>query len=348
MNKLNATLQFSWIQSLRGSAALLVAFIHFWGTCVNYHYVNLENAWVKLIQFFTYELFNFGKIGIVIFFLVSGWLVPTMLQRKSKMQFLKNRFFRLYPAFWLSILVSVFYSYKPSLFLIVMNATMLHKFFGVDDLIDVYWTLQIEIAFYIFCVFLQQKKWLFQKAKLTALLYALLGLAFSLALLRYFTNYKLPVAMPLGLAVMFLAHLWRMTLEENSEQSKLEMRKIIAAFVLVFIPLCYLAYNHDYGHHEAWYRYLSSYAAAFLLFEIFRKKNMKNSVLQYLGTISYSLYLLHSVTGNAFLRKANLSGLQPQLGNTTCLLIAALFIIVASSISYYFVEKPAINYSKGK
>lgn len=337
---------FAWLQSLRGIAALLVAFIHFWGTSVTYHYVNIDIFPIKVIHFFTYEFFNFGKIGIVIFFLVSGWLVPWLVMRKSKMEFLKNRFFRLYPAFWLSILWSVLYSFRPSAFLIVMNATMLHKFFGVDDLIDVYWTLQIEIAFYILCVLMKEKNWLFNKSSLKIIIYSLLALAFSLALIRFFTDVKLPVAMPLGLSVMFIAQFWRITLEEKTEEVRIEMKQIVTVFISIFIPLCYFAYNHDYGHHEAWYRYLSSYAAAFLLFEIFRKRNIKTTLLQFFGTISYSLYLLHSITGNTFLRKSYLSGLQIQLGYPITMLIAALLIIAASAVSYYFVERIAINFSK--
>jgi len=81
-----------------------------------------------------------------------------------------RRFFRLYPAYWVSVLASgllALYMLSPfSRQTLLLNLTMLQGLLGVPDVMGLYWTLRIELLFYGACVvlfslrLLHQPRWL--------------------------------------------------------------------------------------------------------------------------------------------------------------------------------------------
>ncbi len=95
--------------------------------------------------------------------------------------FVVHRLFRLFPAYWLSVAAACAmsatmmrdYSWQQ----ILVNLTMLGGFFGVEDMLGQYWTLRVELTFYVLCVVL------FAFGVLQRGTY-LLGIAFFLALLQ--------------------------------------------------------------------------------------------------------------------------------------------------------------------
>ena len=57
---------------------------------------------------------NAGRLGVVLFFAISGFVVPFSIKlahRYPVREFLVTRFFRLYPAYWLSIPLGVVTTY---------------------------------------------------------------------------------------------------------------------------------------------------------------------------------------------------------------------------------------------
>lgn len=90
-----------------------------------------------------------------------------------------------------------------------MTLTMLQHFFGIDNIIGLYWTLQIELIFYVACSTLFLAGLLKKPEHIMTITVALLVAALALALARYETGRKLPVALPLALSVMFLGFAWR-------------------------------------------------------------------------------------------------------------------------------------------
>ena len=79
-------------------------------------------------------------------FLISGFLVPYKLGSKTKFQFMKERFFRLYPAYWLSIRFAILaYNGTPTLKQIIANLTMFQSFLGE---LGYYLRLHIEHKLY--------------------------------------------------------------------------------------------------------------------------------------------------------------------------------------------------------
>jgi hypothetical protein len=80
------TVRLAWLDALRGWAALVVALHH-----ASYYYVpGLRSKMV--------DWFDPGRYGVLLFFLVSGYIVPVSLERHGDVRrFWIGRFFRIYP-----------------------------------------------------------------------------------------------------------------------------------------------------------------------------------------------------------------------------------------------------------
>ena len=98
---------------------------------------------------------DFGRIGVVAFFMISGYVIPPTLRgplADGTRRFLVRRFFRLFPAYWLSIPLGYLLLWLPwgkdfDVVDVIANATMLPAVFGREATIGLYWTLEAELAF---------------------------------------------------------------------------------------------------------------------------------------------------------------------------------------------------------
>ena len=110
---------------------------------------------------------NFCSVFIELFFLISAFAVTLSLERTSSLKkFAINRFTRIYPIFWVCVtftfLVMIAFKllktnesiYDLSLTQYLVNLTMFQSFFGIKDLDGQYWTLIIELSFYVFIILL--------------------------------------------------------------------------------------------------------------------------------------------------------------------------------------------------
>ncbi|QBE62763.1 acyltransferase family protein [Pseudoduganella lutea] len=99
---------------------------------------------------------KYGYLGVDLFFMISGFVIMVSAQSGSIVNFISSRLSRLYPAFWICcsitfciILLSetTLYPAKTSAWL--FNMTMMPGSFGVPFLDGSYWSLGIEIKFYV-------------------------------------------------------------------------------------------------------------------------------------------------------------------------------------------------------
>jgi peptidoglycan/LPS O-acetylase OafA/YrhL len=103
----------------------------------------------------------YGRLGVPLFFVISGFVILMSSWGKDVPTFTASRVGRLYPAFWVSVVVSVaitfvlwpayatFFGGAPSPSDAVLNLTMVHQAFGADSVSGVYWTLWYEARFYL-------------------------------------------------------------------------------------------------------------------------------------------------------------------------------------------------------
>jgi peptidoglycan/LPS O-acetylase OafA/YrhL len=142
-----------FLDVLRGIAALLVAL---------YHIGNAAPVATPPFQWVSHSLLNFGSFGVMLFFVVSGFIIPASLERRgSLVEFWIGRFFRLVPLFWLlSAAVVVLWKLKllelpgwifnHPFVVLVGNASLMTNFVGAPHLLGPAWTLPYEICFYAF------------------------------------------------------------------------------------------------------------------------------------------------------------------------------------------------------
>ncbi|MES9604969.1 acyltransferase family protein [Actinomadura sp. NPDC000929] len=142
-----------WLDALRGAAALAVALHHA-------SYVYLPELRVRLADWFDPGLF-----GVLVFFLVSGYIVPASLERRGSVRgFWVGRFFRIYPLLAVTCLLAVLpfllgvlglraglEQYSPAT-AVLAHMTMLQDVLNVPNAMNVLWTLSYEMAFYLLVV----------------------------------------------------------------------------------------------------------------------------------------------------------------------------------------------------
>ena len=96
---------------------------------------------------------NLGRAGVLLFFLISGFVVPFSLKGPRPIErFAISRATRLLPALWVSVgamLLLMPPGREPGLLTVAANMTMLALPLGLDQLSSVYWTLSYELVFYL-------------------------------------------------------------------------------------------------------------------------------------------------------------------------------------------------------
>jgi peptidoglycan/LPS O-acetylase OafA/YrhL len=131
-----------------------------------FHYLVVGPAGGRIISFDAGAdavtlAFSVGYIGVDFFFIVSGFVIALSAASATPKQFIRSRFFRLYPTFLLCMTATALvriWSGRPdldiSLFQYFANWTMVSQFLGFRYIDGVYWTLAYEIIFYILMLFL--------------------------------------------------------------------------------------------------------------------------------------------------------------------------------------------------
>ncbi len=94
-----------------------------------------------------------GGAGVVVFFLVSGYIVTRVAPLDAPMAFLLKRWFRIYPLYIAAVLLQYGLAgpERVAVSTLLQQLTLLGDFMGTPYALNgVEWTLRVEILFYIF------------------------------------------------------------------------------------------------------------------------------------------------------------------------------------------------------
>jgi peptidoglycan/LPS O-acetylase OafA/YrhL len=337
----------AYIDALRGVAAICVMYFHYalgmLGMPGVYDGIDRQIASALC------EFVEFGKFGVALFFIISGFVIPSSLGLRGDIKnFMVSRFFRLYPMYWVTIAIAVSIAalsrtaFAPTT--VLANITMLQGFAHIPDVVGVFWTLQIELIFYALCICLAFTGRIKHTNVLTLSSTTFLVCAVVMACVRYKYESKLPVALPIALFLMFLGALLRQALVENNQLAKRHVTRLLVAFLVALPAICVLAYNKDYGFHETWYQYFTSYSLAIVVFLSGTMLwKIENKVAVYFGKISYSIYLLHPVVAAGYY----LVGVTPAvLHPDVIILLFSITTVLLATCTYKLIELPAIQIGK--
>lgn len=325
----------TYIDSLRGIAALLVVLMH-----------NIQPIATGSVRTLIYDIVDPGKVGVVVFFAISGFVIPFSFSKGPAplRRFAISRLFRLYPAYWLSmvgylVLLAAAGATLPSLTTILANVTMIQAALGQPNVLGVYWTLFIEVLFYILCAAAFAVGLLRAPRFTLCASLAWLTVAIVFALARHFLERKIPVAIPLSLSIMFWGTLWREAVVNHSEMHRRYAVWMLGVYVVVIPIVSLLAYDIDLGLEENWVRYLISYLAALAIFVTLTTAiRISGRFPVLLGAISYSLYLFHVHARDAVELAFAFAGLHP-----APLIVVPLSILTALLLAWVIfrlVERP--------
>lgn len=101
------------------------------------------------VWLFHLKWFDYGYLGVPIFFAISGFVIAHSAQERDRYSFATARLARLWPAFLLCMTVTIATSGEaPDLLRLAANITMAPRAFGQQPFDAVYWSLMFEMLFY--------------------------------------------------------------------------------------------------------------------------------------------------------------------------------------------------------
>ncbi len=359
------------LTGLRGIAAFAVFLFHFGALNPG---IRLDMQVPMIGSALQFPL-GFGFAGVDIFFVLSGFLLTLPFAqsalageaRPSLRQYFKRRFLRVFPAYYAQLFIilmagSWFITWKPQT--VATFAAHLVMFFNirlypVEPMVGVWWTLPVEMGFYLLLPFLQPllrpSRWV--PTLLTGVLVSMLyrnWVALHFGSAAGAGAFLLPSLLPgslteflLGASAAIIAQYFAVSQKPRPAPWALDLMFVLGiALSVLWLDQVVLAAAEEYwlGHWSmiiaplalglplatiSLALYWGSRLGAFLL---------SNRVVYFLGVISYSLYLWHFVV---MLQLQFLIGESySSMSNWFKFPLATVAVILTASISYYAIEKP--------
>ena len=343
------------IQVFRGFAALAVVLCHLSGSTEDYFNTSYLGGF-----------FLTGYIGVDFFFVLSGFIITYVHFKDvengtNKVSFLKKRFIRIYPFYW--IIATVYL-----ILLILAKGKTTHldhtlSFYAVNDwlfvigsyllipmntnpLIGVTWSLTYELLFYavfFICILIGV-----QKSRYLVIIWAVLIFS-RLALLPF---YEIPDILIFNERIIqFLSGCLVAYLILKSYF----VNRILWIVLFIFgLLLLYIAYPDSLKHPFG--ILVLALVMGLIVYKIvivdIQKDNKYPDLLLLLGEASYSIYLSHVIFLSIFLRAFRMLVEMLSIQNFYALqvMISGMFLLIVFGgvLVYRYVESPVLAYFNKK
>ncbi|WP_299809786.1 acyltransferase [Tardiphaga sp.] len=341
--------------SLRGVAALSVVVSHyfgvFWGDRVFVGKIGGfppadEPTPSVVLLLDSLPSVNAGVLGVALFFLISGFVIPFSLQKMDVAGFIVNRLLRIVPTYaagFAVTLTAIWWSsrYYGFEFPYQKWQVILHFVPGLRDSIGfpnidgIIWTLEIEVKFYIIAATMAS---LLRNGDLRVFLFPLAlfaavvidgelrpGSTDSNHLLWQF-RYQSPFLIFMFIGVAF----------NYSYRKKFLLPSFVCLAAALF---CGFYISAGYLTRGCFTFLTGSYLTALLIFVLASRVSdrwIDNAVLRLLAAISYPLYVCHAVAGYVVLAALLRSGIPAYLA----LLLTCAAAVAVSLLIHHLIEVP--------
>ena len=314
------------LDALRGIAALLVVWFHYTVQFRHEFHHGPETIFSMPA----------GRYGVQLFFVISGFVIfLTLTRSRSLWDFAANRLSRLYPPYWVSMLVTAavlaiwpLTGLEVNLRQVLVNLTMVQYWLVTPHVDSVYWTLSVALAFYAFVSALRLIGWLDKVERWVA---AWLALQFIV----HFGDHHGIHMSPLIRSALLLDHghffftgvLFHRIREQGGTLTRWGLIAvcIVAAWFIRDVP------------------HALSLVVAALAFTAFIKGKLgwiAMPPLLFLGDISYPLYLVHQNIGYVMIDRLIKAGHD----QAVWLWVPAIVSVLLASVIHLAVEKPARDF----
>ncbi|MEQ1686702.1 MAG: acyltransferase family protein [Burkholderiaceae bacterium] len=324
--KTQATFRLTQVDGLRAVAALSVLFFHY-TTRYEEVFVHTEALSWGLSK---------GYLGVNLFFVISGFVIfMTIDAARSPADFVFSRVTRLFPTFWAAVLLTWLLTRAiplpgnvrtvPEM---LANLTMLHESFGFASVDGAYWSLEVELIYYLWMLVLSATGAL---AFPRRVILVWLGLS-TLAAVGAIAGLRVPwLAMHYGMlrwipwfALGMLAYLgWRRPGHAQANQ-------LCVGLALVTITIS-----------GGWLQ-LATAVAAYLAVSMAARGRLAIMAwrpLVAVGGISYPLYLVHEQLGWLLMLKMQAAGIRAGV----TIAVALMASLGAAWLLSHWIEKPALS-----
>jgi peptidoglycan/LPS O-acetylase OafA/YrhL len=315
------------LDALRGLAAMAVVLFHY-TTRFDELYGHKSRLWFDV---------PWGHFGVQLFFSISGFVIFMTLDRtRSLRDFAVSRASRLYPAYWAAILLttttvalSAMEEITRSPLEIAVNATMVQSFVNVPSVDGVYWTLSVELVFYCAMAAL----W---KLRLLGSIEPVLLAWMSLKWVWRFAPSIFGIEPSWLLGVLFIQDcvpFFAIGIVAYRFRCRTADRRWIG--VVIGAAIVTVAACDDFAH----------LVVALISTTVLGAIAMRPQALLvwrplvWLGTVSYSMYLLHQFIGFAMLRWLETANLP----TTAAIALTTGAMLALAGAVTFLVERPALR-----
>ncbi|MGI8809117.1 MAG: acyltransferase family protein [Acidimicrobiales bacterium] len=354
-------------QALRGVAALIVVVEH-----LTQDWINAQDLAAKLSfttpikslpvaplheipqQLARYHI-SPGIFGVGLFFLISGFVIPFSLERRTLGGFFVRRFFRLYPTLWVCMGVTILavlllsghagFPYSGST--LGTNALLVSSYASRDWVDPVYWTLAVEELFYVAAALMASRGLLNRRTTIIVLGGVLALLAVWIGNPRYPTvanptvvDYYVP-RFHLGFNSTFVIFILVGVVINQHYRRVWRTWECLAigAGLLVLFRFC-LENGPFMGNQSA--VFFSCALAALVVFLVLyavRDRIPYSKAVDRLAEISYPLYLIHTIVGWVML--SAITRATDQFYVALAITFPTVFVLAA--VVHHFVERPSME-----
>ena len=292
-----------------------------------------------------------GPLGVGIFFLISGFVIPFSLDRLGPWRFLVQRAFRLYPTYAVGLgltcgIVALYAAthhmpFKVTWSTYFENASLCRDWFKGDGIDGIVWTLEVELKFYLLCAAICTVASLRSSA---AILFPMIGLTLFCCTADFVQPAYRAVTV-LAISAPFLPFMFLGTCFYNLQHRHWSSGKALALGAV--LGGCSII---NFGQVQllvglAPRYFLASYGFALVIFALayaFQHRIPYSRCLNLLAEISYPLYVVHGVSGYVLLTVLVEAGCRAYLAIPATMVV---FLGVAYLL-HIGVEKPSLWMAK--
>jgi peptidoglycan/LPS O-acetylase OafA/YrhL len=312
-----------------------------------------------MVVLFHYSLLQIGTTGVDLFFVISGFVILMSVSKiKSSKEFIINRVSRLYPTYWFCVTFTFvcklcYYGLVDKnaidnklLVQYIANMSMFQMYFDIRNLDGPYWTMIIEMLFYVLILVLFRFS-LLKYLQAVGLVLSLLCVVFIRNFNSTFTEALYEWVPLLQFFPLFFAGILLYKIRTIKGNNALKYSLFVVCFICQVILFNYAGRSKYYIDQIEYAIILFVYFGLFALFVNGKLGFIVSKCTLFLGKISYALYLSHQFISLVIIIPFLTNKLHINTVIASLFIALPIVILLATFITYY-IELPMSKLMKEK